>query len=36
MPEFDEFDDEFSDAWMKMVAQAWAAEWGDPREDIYT
>ena len=29
-------DEEFSDAWMKGIAREWAAELGDPREDIYT
>jgi len=32
----DDADNEFSDAWMKAIAQAWAAELSDPRDDIYT
>jgi hypothetical protein len=32
----DEADDEFSNAWAKAVAAAWAADWSDPRDDIYT
>ena len=32
----DEADDEFSNAWAGAVAQAWATDWNDPREDIYT
>ncbi|MCI0684265.1 MAG: hypothetical protein L0Y71_19315 [Gemmataceae bacterium] len=32
----DEYDNEFSTAWMTAVAQAWAADWDDPREDIYS
>ena len=24
------------DNWSQAVAQAWAADWSDPREDIYT
>jgi hypothetical protein len=23
-------------AWAKAIGQAWAADWSDPREDIYT
>jgi len=29
-------EDESSDAWMKGIGKEWAAELGDPREDIYT
>lgn len=25
-----------SETWSKAVAHAWAADWSDPREDIYT
>ena len=32
----DDYDNEFSDAWMRAVARAWASEWNDPREDIYS
>ncbi len=34
VPDGDE--NEFSDAWMKGIAHAWAAELNDPRDDIYT
>jgi hypothetical protein len=29
-------EDEANEAWMQGIAQEWAAELGDPREDIYT
>lgn len=32
----DEFDDELSNAWGRAIGQAWAADWNDPGEDIYT
>lgn len=32
----DEYDNELSNAWMIAVAHAWAADWDDPREDIYS
>ncbi|MBL8799118.1 MAG: hypothetical protein JNM56_34855 [Planctomycetia bacterium] len=27
---------EMANDWAKAVAHAWAADWSDPREDIYT
>lgn len=33
--EVEEIDDD-SSAWARGIAQAWAADWSDPREDIYT
>lgn len=27
---------EATDNWSQAVAQAWAADWSDPREDIYS
>lgn len=29
-------DDELSTAWAQAIAHAWAKDWDDPREDIYT
>jgi hypothetical protein len=29
-------EDEAGTAWMQGIAQEWAAELGDPREDLYT
>ena len=29
-------DDDGEDAWRKGVAEIWARDWSDPREDIYT
>ena len=29
-------DKEDPGAWARAIAAAWAAEWSDPREDIYT
>ena len=29
-------EDEAGAAWMQGIAREWAAEFGDPREDIYT
>jgi hypothetical protein len=31
-----DLDDEKSHAWEAAIAQDWAADWSDPREDIYT
>jgi len=29
-------DDDDALAWSQAVGQAWAADWSDPREDLYT
>ncbi len=29
-------EEEDPEAWTRAIAQAWAADWSDPREDIYT
>lgn len=31
-----EFSDDGEDDWRQGVAQIWARDWSDPREDIYT
>lgn len=32
----DNEESEASENWSQAVAQVWAADWSDPREDIYT
>lgn len=36
LPSSAEDEDEASRAWTEGIAREWAADWSDPREDIYT